>query len=93
MPESYCPSCRLPVLRAVDIDTNEQVLVDPDEVAEGHVDVWRAGEHVAARLHGRPSSRQPAHELHRCAGLTPPPLPDPYADKTPAENQHGGWRC
>jgi len=94
MPRSAttCPACGTSVFRAVDVDTDETYLVAIGEVNEGHVDIWHASGHVAARRHGRPSPRQPAHELHTCAAVTPPPMPDPYADKTPAEQQHGGWR-
>lgn len=94
MPRSTltCGGCRARVLRAVDVDTEETYLVDVTPVDEGHVDIWTAGGRAAARRHGRPSPRQPAHELHGCSAVTPPTLPDPYADKTPAEQQHGGWR-
>ncbi|MCZ2837172.1 hypothetical protein [Modestobacter sp. VKM Ac-2985] len=89
---AHCPGCQNPVLRAVDVDTGEEYLVDVEPVDEGHVDIWMAGGYAAARRHGAPSKRQPAHELHACAAVTPPPLPDPYADKPPADQQHGGWR-
>jgi hypothetical protein len=87
-----CPGCKADVLRAVDVDTGEEYLLDATPVDEGHVDVWTAGGRAAARRHGAPSRRQPAHELHACSTVTPPSLPDPYADAPAADQQHGGWR-
>lgn len=86
-----CPSCGGRVIRATDVDTSESYLVDADPVDEGHVDLWTAGPHSAARRHGTASKRQPAHEVHECLVVKAPPLPDPYAEDAAAQ-QHGGWR-
>jgi hypothetical protein len=80
------------VFRATDIDTGDEHLVDADPVDGGHVDVWTARHRASCERHADPSHRQPAHELHACSSVTPPPLPDPYADDPAADQQHGGWR-
>lgn len=88
---STCNGCRRAVIRVVDVETSEHYLVDAEPTDGGHVDVWTAGGHAAARRHHIPSPRQPAHQMHECAVVKPPPLPDPYAQDAAAE-QHGGWR-
>jgi len=90
--QTTCRGCGAPVLSVIDIETDQTYLVDVDPVDQGHVDVWIAGGRAAARRYLLPSRRQPAREPHACHAVRPPPIPDPYADATPAQQQHGGWR-
>jgi hypothetical protein len=91
LPIRPCLTCNAPVVRARDIDTDEVLVVDADQVDDGHVSLYALKGHAFARRYGQPARLQPrggAHLRRQPAA----PTPDPYEDASPAEQQHGGWR-
>lgn len=93
LPIRPCLACNAPVVRARDIDTDEVLVVDADQVDDGHVSLYALKGHAFARRYGQPARVQPSWREHVCPGSPPAPTPDPYEDATPAAQQHGGWRA
>lgn len=92
-----CRGCGVPVLHIEDVDTGEPIVLDARPVDEGNVAVYKVAGLAVARRYGRPARIQPAWREHDCPDptvATPAAQPmDPYEDKSPAEQQHGGWRA
>jgi len=90
-----CAGCGSAVLVALDHLTEERVLIDPQRVAGGRVEIIRpplGGGFVAIDHITRPAARQPAYELHTRTCTAPVPVPPVNLDDDPIRERSGGWR-
>ena len=96
LPTSACPGCTAETSLVEDVDTHERIRIDVDRVDDGHIVVWSIKGNAFARRYGKPARIQPAWREHECPAGVPAVTgraDDPYADLTPAAQQHGGWRA
>lgn len=88
-----CLRCEQRVVMAIDSATGERVLIDPEPVEGGTVQLLNVGPGlIAIDYVTRPAPRQPAHRPHdrSCAfPVTPEPVD---LDDDPALEQSKGWR-